>query len=115
MATQKTTKEIRALLIQANIDFETAENNALNEYLPKILHSCPLTQDVYTTKQCIDCEIFKNLNKIPTENKATQLKSLPPRTNILFYLAELIDADLEIAKRRQTCKNHKSHRTIHFL
>ena len=70
MATQKTTKEIRALLIKANIDFETAENNALNEYLPKILHSCPLTQDVCATKQCIDCEVFKNLNKNPTPRQS---------------------------------------------
>jgi hypothetical protein len=35
MATQKTTSEIRALLINAKLDFESVVNMALNEYLPK--------------------------------------------------------------------------------
>ncbi|MGA3290095.1 MAG: hypothetical protein ABSD42_07655 [Candidatus Bathyarchaeia archaeon] len=33
--TQKTTGEIRALLSNAKLDFESIENKALNEYLPK--------------------------------------------------------------------------------
>jgi hypothetical protein len=60
MAIQKTTTEIRALIINADIDFEAVQNRALNDYLPKIFHSCPLTEDVCTTKQCVECEVFKN-------------------------------------------------------
>ena len=63
MATQKTTNEIRRLIENAEIDFETLENKALNDYLPKIFQSCPLTEDVCTSKQCVDCEVFKNLQK----------------------------------------------------
>ncbi len=63
MATQKTTEEIRALLINADIDFEVVENRALNNYLPKIFHSCPFTNDICTTKQCIECEVSKNYAK----------------------------------------------------
>jgi hypothetical protein len=60
MATQKTTNEIRTLIINADIDFELVENKALNDYLPKIFLSCPFTEDVCTTKQCVECEVFKN-------------------------------------------------------
>jgi hypothetical protein len=61
--TQKTTDEIRELLSNAKIDFEAIENKALNEYLPKIFHSCPFTEDVCTTRQCFDCSVFKKLAK----------------------------------------------------
>jgi hypothetical protein len=61
--TQKTTDEIRELLSNAELDFEVIENKALNEYLPRIFHSCPFTEEPCTTKQCIECEIFKNLAK----------------------------------------------------
>ncbi len=67
MATQKTTSEIRELLISANIDFETAENRALNDYLRKLFHSCPFTEELCISKQCVECEVFKNY-----ENKCTQ-------------------------------------------
>jgi hypothetical protein len=60
MATQKTTSEIRALLINADIDFESVENRVLNDYLPKIFHSCPFTEEPCTTKQCVECDVFKN-------------------------------------------------------
>jgi hypothetical protein len=63
MATQKTTNEIRRLIKNADIDFQAVENKALNDYLPKIFQSCPLTEDVCISKQCMDCEIFKNLQK----------------------------------------------------
>ncbi len=63
MATQKTTNEIRRLIQKADIDFEAIENKALNDYLPKIFQSCPLTEDVCTTKQCVDCEVFNKSTK----------------------------------------------------
>jgi hypothetical protein len=61
--TQKTTDEIRNLLSNAHLDFESVENSALNEYLPKIFHSCPFTQDICTIKQCIECSVFKKLHE----------------------------------------------------
>ena len=58
---KKTTTEIQALLSSANLDFETIENEALNNYLPKIFHSCPFTGGLCTEKQsCYECNIFKN-------------------------------------------------------
>ena len=57
--TQKTTNEIRRLLSSAKLDFESVENQALNAYLPKIFHSCPLTEDICQAKQCTDCVVFK--------------------------------------------------------
>jgi hypothetical protein len=59
--TQKTTDEIRNLLSNAHLDFESVENRALNEYLPKIFHSCPFTQDICAIKQCIECSVFKKM------------------------------------------------------
>jgi hypothetical protein len=59
--TQKTTDEIRALLSNAQLDFESIENKALNQYLSKIFHSCPFTEEICTTKQCLDCAVFKKL------------------------------------------------------
>jgi len=56
--TQKTTDEIRALLSNAKLDFDSIENKALNDYLPKIFHSCPFTEDICTAKQCLDCAVF---------------------------------------------------------
>ena len=61
--TQKTTNEIRELLSNAKLDFESVENNALNYYLPKIFHSCPFTEEVCTTKQCLDCAVYKKISK----------------------------------------------------
>ena len=61
--TQKTTDEIRTLLSNAKIDFEAVENEALNAYLSRIFPSCPLTDDVCTKKQCMECAVFKNSAK----------------------------------------------------
>ena len=67
---QKTTDEIRELLNNANLDFNTVENRALNDYLPKIFHNCPFTEEICTTKQCVECVIFKKtLNKHDLESK----------------------------------------------
>ena len=57
---QKTTDEIRELLINAKLDFNTVENEALNHYLPRIFHSCPFTEDICTTKQCQECAVSKS-------------------------------------------------------
>jgi len=64
MANQKTTSEIRAL-INADIDFDAVENKALNDYLPKIFQSCPFTEEVCATNQCVECEVFNKSLKMP--------------------------------------------------
>jgi hypothetical protein len=61
--TQKTTDEIRELLIKAKLDFESVENEALNAYLPRIFHICPFSEEVCTKKQCIDCAVLKKMDK----------------------------------------------------
>ena len=58
---QKTADEIRTLLSNAMLDFDSVENKALNDYLPKIFHSGPFTQDICTTKQCLECAVFNKL------------------------------------------------------
>ncbi len=63
MRTQKTTSEIRAILINAKLDFDSVENKALNDYLPRIFHSCPFTEELCTIKQCVECAIFTKANK----------------------------------------------------
>jgi hypothetical protein len=60
---QKTTDEIRTLLRNAKLDFESVENKALNAYLPKIFHICPFSEDVCTMEQCIECAVFINSAK----------------------------------------------------
>ena len=57
---RKTTDEIRKLLFNAALDFEAVENAALNDYLPKIFHSCPVSEDICDEKQCIECRVFKD-------------------------------------------------------
>ena len=61
--TQKTTDEIRELIGKAKLDFEAVENEALNAYLPRIFHFCPLSEEVCTKKQCIDCAVLKKMGK----------------------------------------------------
>jgi hypothetical protein len=56
---RKTTDEIRTILKNAELDFDVVENRALNDYLSKILHSCPFTKEVCTTNQCQECSVFK--------------------------------------------------------
>jgi len=60
---QKTTDEIRTLLKEAKLDFDQVENRALNDYLSKILHSCPFTEDVCTTNQCSECSVYEKVIK----------------------------------------------------
>lgn len=40
------TDEIRAILKQANMDFEAVVNRALNAYLPNLFLSCPFTNEL---------------------------------------------------------------------
>ena len=61
--TQKTTDEIRTLLSKADIDFESATNEALNAYLPKIFTICPFSEDVCAKKQCMDCAVARDFAK----------------------------------------------------
>ena len=61
--TQKTTDEIRKLLCDAELDFESVENKALNDYLPKIFQICPFSEDICTAKQCMECAVLKNSAK----------------------------------------------------
>jgi hypothetical protein len=57
---QKSTREIRVVLRNANMDFNSVVNNALNEYLPKIFHTCPFTDELCIIhKQCIECDSSK--------------------------------------------------------
>jgi hypothetical protein len=55
LVNQKSTNEIRALLDEANLDFETVVNKALNDYLPKVFATCPFTEELCAKKQCMDC------------------------------------------------------------
>jgi hypothetical protein len=64
--TKKTTGEIRDLLSDAQLDFDSVENMALNDYLPKIFQICPFTEDICTTKQCLECEVSRNRAKKPS-------------------------------------------------
>jgi len=59
----KSTDEIRELLSDAKLDFESVMNRALNDYLSKIFISCPFTEEVCTTKQCLDCVVYKKTFK----------------------------------------------------
>jgi hypothetical protein len=61
--TQKTTLEIRTLLSGANLNFESVENKALNDYLPKIFHICPFKDEVCSETQCVKCATFKMIKK----------------------------------------------------
>jgi hypothetical protein len=57
------TSEIQKLLNDANMDFETIVNKALNDYLPKIFLCCPFTDELCIhKKQCVGCDSYE-LNK----------------------------------------------------
>jgi hypothetical protein len=56
MQTIKSTKEIQEILNNAKIDFDLAVNAALNAYLPKLLMTCPFTDQPCSKKQCNNCE-----------------------------------------------------------
>jgi hypothetical protein len=67
---QKSTDEIRKFIRNAKLDFDSVENKALNDYLPKIFNTCPFTTELCTTKQCIGCPTFmKHSNKQNLEKK----------------------------------------------
>ncbi len=76
--TQKTTDHIRDLLSNAELDFDIVQNKALNDYLPKIFHTCPFTEEICTIKQCVECVIF-----IKTANKQT-LQAKAQKSNNFF-------------------------------
>jgi hypothetical protein len=57
---RKTTEEIRQLISNAELDFETVENEALNAYLPRIFQSCPISGDVCKGLQCMTCQVFRS-------------------------------------------------------
>jgi hypothetical protein len=61
--TQKTTEEIKMLVCNAKLDFESVLNQALNDYLPRIFQSCPITEELCLSKQCFECSVFKNKYK----------------------------------------------------
>lgn len=79
--TKKTTDEIRELLSSAKLDFETVENKALNDYLTKIFQSCPFTDELCTTKQCVECTVFINANKQTCKENTIKQKRLLDNTN----------------------------------
>ena len=59
----KSTDEIRELLSKAHLDFDLVVNKALNDYLPKIFHFYRFTEELCTSKQCIECSTFKEHRK----------------------------------------------------
>jgi hypothetical protein len=62
--TQKTADEIRELLSNSKVDYDIAEIRALNDSLPKIFQLCSFTEEICTTKQCLDCATFNNLRNL---------------------------------------------------
>jgi hypothetical protein len=53
------TFEIKKLLIDAGMDFELVQNEALNNFLPKIFLSCPFTDELcINKKQCMGCDPY---------------------------------------------------------
>jgi len=64
MATKKLQMKYAALLTNANLDFDSVKNKALNNYLPRIFHNCPFTEDVCIAKQCVECAVFKETSQI---------------------------------------------------
>ena len=70
---QKTTDEIRKLLANAELDFELIENMALNNYLPKMFHCCPFTEELCVIKQCVECETSKKAYEKNLSVKKTKI------------------------------------------
>jgi hypothetical protein len=75
MRTQKTTNEIRTLLTNAKLDFDSVVNKALNDYLSRIFHSCPFTEELCTTKQCVECSVFIEPHKDRKTISISQISS----------------------------------------
>ena len=61
---QKTTDEIRTLLRNSMLDFDSVENKAMNAYLPRIFQTCPFSEDICTIKQRNDYSLQRLLKKI---------------------------------------------------
>ena len=58
------TAKIKELLSKANLNFDSVENKALNDYLSKIFHSCPFGKCLcIENNQCDECDAFKNRTK----------------------------------------------------
>ena len=74
--TQKTTNEIRKLLSSVQLDYEQTVNDALNHYLPKLFHSCPFTEELCTTKQCVECSVFIKPHKAQKSISTSQISSI---------------------------------------
>ena len=75
LRTQKTTSEIRILLTNAKLDFDSVVNKALNHYLSTIFHSCPFTEELCTTKQCVECSAFIKPHKEKKSISTSQTSS----------------------------------------
>jgi hypothetical protein len=74
MKTKKSTNEIRALLKKVDIDFDSAVNIALNDYIQKIFLSCPFTEEICLKKQCLECDSSR-ISKLNAMSKIKQKNS----------------------------------------
>jgi hypothetical protein len=55
------TNEIQILLKEANMDFDSVVNKALNNYLSQLFISCPFTDELCLyKKQCIGCDSYES-------------------------------------------------------
>lgn len=59
-SSKKSTFEIKVLIENANMKFESVVNEALNNYLPTIFVSCPFTDEVCAKSQCMECDVPKS-------------------------------------------------------
>lgn len=56
----KSAYEIRDLLVNAKLGFESVEDKTLTGYLPKIFCSCSINEDpCVARKLCCDCGVLK--------------------------------------------------------
>jgi len=63
--TQRTTAEIRQLLTNANMDYDSVVNKALNAYLPHLFLCCPFTDELCLhNKQCMGCETHLKIAQV---------------------------------------------------
>jgi hypothetical protein len=55
-------QQIRTILKNSKLDYETTVNKALNAYLSQIFLTCPFTNQLcLTEKQCLGCKSAKIL------------------------------------------------------
>jgi len=62
-SSKKSTFEIKVLIENANMEFESVVNEALNNYLPTIFVRCPFTDEVCAKSQCMECDVAKSKQK----------------------------------------------------